>query len=413
MSQKIVIIGAGFAGMYSALASRRLISQNGKDEDIDVVVIAPEPILAVRPRLYEADPATMAAPLEALFNATGVKFVQGLAKAIDTKTKLVEVASTRGKKTQIEYSRLILAAGSHLKMPNVNGLKEHAFNVDQLQSATVLDKHLHDLAQTPNSPARNTVVVCGGGFTGIELAAELPARLRSILGDEAETRVVVIERNPEIGPGLGPGPRPEIEKALREYGVELKLGTAVASVDDHGVTTSTGERVEASTVVWTGGMVATELTQQIPGEKDALGRLLVDKNLRGLESPEVFATGDAASAATDDAGHTALMSCQHALMLGRSSGHNAAADLLQLPNRPYSQPVYGTCLDLGPKGAVVTSGWDRQIVFTGSQAKSVKQFINTTLIYPPPANAEEAFTIADPDYQIPTLAPPSTVTVEA
>lgn len=406
MSQRIVIIGAGFAGMYSALAARRLISQNGRDQDIETVVIAPEPTLAVRPRLYEANPATMAAPLGDLFTATGVKFIQGVAKTIDTKMRQVGVVNTGGEAAVVDYDRLILAAGSQLRVPNVDGLKEHSFNVDQLHSAIALDQHLHSLPRAPDCPARNTVIVCGGGFTGIELAAELPARLRSILGQGAETRVIVVERNPTIGPGLGPSPRPEIQKALDGYGVELKLGVAVTSVDAGGVVTSTGERIEASTVVWTGGMVATGLTQQIPGEKDGLGRLVVDENLRVAQTKHVFATGDAACAVTDEDGHTAMMSCQHALVLGRSSGHNAAADLLGLPTRPYSQPDYGTCLDLGPNGAVVTAGWDRQVVFTGSQAKSVKQFINTTLIYPPPADAKEAFAVADPDYKLPNLEPP-------
>lgn len=407
MQQRIIIVGAGFAGMYSALAARRLVSQNNKDEEIEVLVIAPEPTLVVRPRLYEADPATMAAPLGDLFTATGIKFVQGLVEAIHTDEGHVQVTNPGGEKSTMKYDRLILAAGSHLRIPNVQGLREHAFNVDQLQSATKLDKHLHSLVQNPENIARNTVVVCGGGFTGIELAAELPARLRSILGEDANTRVIIVERNSDIGPALGPGPRPAIRQALNDYGVELKLGVAVASVDATGVVTSAGEKIEASTVIWTGGMVATELTQQIAGDKDGLGRLLVDENLRVRQTQNVFATGDAACAATDDDGHTAMMSCQHALVLGRSSGHNAAADLLHLPNRPYGQPTYGTCLDLGPNGAVVTNGWDRQVVFTGSQAKSVKQFINTTLIYPPPADAKEAFTVADPDYTLPTLAPPA------
>ncbi|KAG8408414.1 hypothetical protein J3459_017825 [Metarhizium acridum] len=257
MSQRILIIGTGFAGMYSALAARRLISQNGKDEDIETVVIAPEPTLAVRRRFYEANPATMQTPLGDLFTATGVKFVQGVAKTIDTKMRQVGVVNTGGE-----------------------AAVEHTFNVDRLHSAIELDEHLHSLPRVPDCPVCNTVIVCGGGFTGIELAAELPARLRSILGQDAETKVMVVERNPNIEPGLGPSPRPEIQKAKDEYGVESKLGVAVVSVDAGGVVTSTGEIIKASTMVWTGGMVATDLTEQIPGDKDALGRVVVNKNLR-------------------------------------------------------------------------------------------------------------------------------------
>ena len=78
-------------------------------------------------------------------------------------------------------------------------------------------------------PARNTVVVAGGGFTGIETVAEMPERLRAILGDDAAIRVVVVEQAPHIGPDLGANPRPVIEEALAECGVEIITGAAVAS----------------------------------------------------------------------------------------------------------------------------------------------------------------------------------------
>lgn len=405
--QRIVIIGGGFSGTLSALAARRLISLHGQDEHIEVVLIAPEQRLAIRPRLYEEKPETLAAPLDKLFKATKVRFVQGKVRKIRTSDREIDIELSEAQKSVMRYDRLILAAGSHLNTPNVAGLREHAFDVDQLENAEKLDQHLHTLPKKPSSIARNTVVVCGGGFTGIELAAELPARLRDILGKDTKFRVVIIDRNADIGPGLGPGPRPAILQAFKDLNVEMKLGAAVTAIDANGVTTSTSERIEASTVVWTGGMVATGLAAQIPGDHDQLGRVIVDSNLRAPQAEDVFVTGDAACAATDDIGHTNLMSCQHALVLGRSSGHNAAADLLQLPNEPYSQPQYGTCLALGGYGAVVTQGWDREVVYTGQQAKFVKTWINTVLIYPPKPDVAEAFAFADPAYTIPPLEPPA------
>lgn len=90
------------------------------------------------------------------------------------------------------------------------------------------------------------------------------------------------------------------------------------------------------------------------------------------------------------------MSCQHAMNLGRSSGHNVAADLLGEAQIPYSQPRYVTCLDLGPWGAVYTGGWDRQVKMTGGVAKALKAQINTQWIYPPSADRAEALALADP-----------------
>ncbi|RFU80349.1 hypothetical protein TARUN_1815 [Trichoderma arundinaceum] len=398
MSQKIVIVGSGFSGLYSALSARRLIEQN-KDRvgnGIEVVMVAPEPKLVTRPRLYEANAAGMAAPLNELLNATGVQFVRGVVDVIRTKDKQVEVVSPMGERSNLSYDRLVLAAGSRLVKPNVPGLREHAFSIDTITDAADLEAHLQRLASLPSSQERNTVVVCGGGFTGIELAAELPRRLRAILGMAEKVKVVLVEKSDVIGPDLGGNPRPVITQALSDLEVETKLGNAVASIDAKGVVTSSGERIDALTVVWTAGLEATPLTQQIPGEKDRQGRLIVDADLRVPSSPDVFATGDAACAQTDDKGNHTMMSCQHAIPLGRSAGHNVAADLLKIPGSPYLQPAYGTCLDLGGWGAIVCDGWERKVFKSGGPAKEIKGWINGSVIYPPKAIAQEAFDAANP-----------------
>lgn len=91
-----------------------------------------------------------------------------------------------------------------------------------------------------------------------------------------------------------------------------------------------------------------------------------------------------------------MMSCQHAMNLGRSAGHNVAADLIGEEPIPYSQPQYVTCLDLGPWGAVYTEGWDRQVKLAGAEAKALKTKINTEWIYPPSGDRAEVFALADP-----------------
>lgn len=397
MSKRILVIGAGFAGMWSALAAARLLDQADRS-DVEIALVAPAPELHVRPRLYEQNPAGMKAPLQDIFRAVGVKFIQGLVERIDVAAREVEVQGTGADASRqtLGYDRLVLAAGSRLFRPAIPGLDTHAFNVDQIADAAQLEAHIATLAQRPASEARHTVVVAGGGFTGIETAAEMPARLRAALGDDASVRVIVVERNPELGPDLGAGPRPVITQALSELGVTWKLGSGVASVDADGVTLESGERIAAATVVWTAGARASALTAQIPAERDAFGRLHVDSYLRVKGVDAVFATGDVAYAAVDDAGNFAMMSCQHAMNLGRSAGHNVAADLLDVAPIPYSQPKYVTCLDLGPWGAVYTEGWDRQVKLVGAEAKALKTKINTEWIYPPSADRAEALASADP-----------------
>ena len=395
---RLLIIGAGFAGMYAALSAARLRDIQGvSPEELEIALVAPEPTLVVRPRLYESKPETLTAPLLDVLEAIDVTYVQGSAETIDTKAQTVQLATAKGTRKTLSYDRLIVATGSRLFRPNIPGLAEHSFSVDSLDDAIALDKHLHSLPGRPAVNGRDTVVVAGGGFTGIEAATELPGRLREIFGKGSKTRVIIVDRNSAIAPDMGEGPRPVIEKALRKLGVETKLGAGIASLDASGVTLSSGEHIETETVVWAAGIRAAPLTQQIPAERDNFGRLLVDRDLRVPGVPGVFATGDAARAACDDVGNYALMSCQHATRMGAFAGNNAAAELLGVPTRPYHQRAYVTCLDLGEAGALFTSGWERAVKMVGDVAKKTKQEINTVWIYPPRAERAAALASADPE----------------
>ncbi|MEX3686605.1 NAD(P)/FAD-dependent oxidoreductase [Paraburkholderia sp. BR14263] len=395
MSKRILVIGAGFAGMWSALSAARLLDQQGRT-DVEITLVAPDPHLHVRPRLYEEGPANFRAPLTEIFDATGVKFIHGTVERVHVERRAVDLTDVDGRSSTLGYDRLVLATGSRLFRPSIPGLADHTFSVDQTDEAVELQAHIRSLASQPDTPARNTVVVAGGGFTGIETAAEMPARLRAALGEQVNVKVIIVERNDAIGPDLGAGPRPVIEEALGSLGVTSKLGSGVASVDAGGVTTTDGQRIESHTVIWTAGLRASALTAQIPGRLDALGRLYVDRNLAVEGVPGVYATGDVARAATDHEGNHTMMSCQHAMNLGRSAGHNVAADLLGLALIPYSQPKYVTCLDLGPWGAVYTEGWEREVKLQGAEAKKLKHQINSEWIYPPRADREQALAAADP-----------------
>ncbi|MEH2498847.1 NADH dehydrogenase [Bradyrhizobium sp. AZCC 1678] len=395
---RLVIIGAGFAGMYAALSAARLRDIQGvSPEELEIALVAPEPTLVVRPRLYEPKPETMTAPLLDVLNAIDVVYVQGSAETVDAKSRMVQITTNKGTRKTLSYDRLVVATGSRLFRPNIPGLAEHGFSVDSFDDAVALDKHLHDLARRPAVNGRDTVVVAGGGFTGIEAATEMPTRLRAILGKNAKPRVIIVERTPAIAPDMGEGPRPVIEEALRKVGVETRVGAGVASLDKSGVTLSNGDHIETETVIWAAGIRAAPLTQQIPAERDSFGRLLVDRCLRVPGVQGVFATGDAARAACDDEGNYALMSCQHATRMGAFAGNNAAAELLGVATKPYHQRAYVTCLDLGEAGALFTRGWERKVEMVGDVAKKTKQEINGVWIYPPKPERAAALASADPE----------------
>ena len=399
MSKRIIIAGSGFAGLWAALAAQRAIHLASQEQNIEVMMVSPSPNVGIRPRLYEAVLENMNPDISELLSVVGVKFLAGWVNKIDVNQQTIEVATTNGNKQNLSYDRFVLATGSTTFMPPIPGLKEYGFSVNTLEDAEKLDHHLKNLATKPANAARNTVVVAGGGLTGLETVTEMPVRLRSILG-ETDVRVVLVDSSTDIGAAMGDQAATVIREALNELGVEGKAGLRVTALDATGVTLSNGEKIETETVIWTAGMRANPLASQIAGEKDNLGRLIGDAYLHAPEAKNIFVTGDTVKVPTDDLGNFNVMSCQHAMSLGRVAGYNAAAELVDLPLHPYSQPKYVTCVDLGPWGALYTEGWDRQVQFVREEAKKIKQEINTVWIYPPVADRDAVFAIANPDFVI-------------
>lgn len=392
----ILIIGGGFAGVWSAAAAVRVLRAAGAGERHRVTLVAPGDDLVLKPRLYEPDPGTMRVALDRTLGPIGVRRVPGTVTSIDTEAREAAVTLRDGGAERLPYDRLILATGSHLRRPDIAG-GEHLHDIDTIEAAERLDAHLRALPTAAPGPGRFTVAVVGAGFTGIEAATELATRIRTIAAEAGatdEASVVLIEREPVVGPDLGPGPRPEITAALTGLGVDVRLGQGVRGADPGGLDLADGTRLPARTVVWTAGIAASPLTRDIPGERDELGRLRVghDLSVNGLTG--VYAAGDTAAAPVED-GHVSMPSCQHAMPLGRFAGHNAAADLLGLPPAPFRPDPYVTCLDLGAAGALLTRGWDRTVHTTGEPAKLRKRTINGQWIVPPMDDAEEILRRAD------------------
>lgn len=281
MAQHIVIIGAGFAGLMAALSAARLRDEKGiSPEDLKITVVSPEPALVVRPRLYEPNPGTMVAPLTELFAATDMVFHAGSVGTLDAERGMVTVVEADGTPASLFYDRLIIASGSHGFQPPIPGLSEFGHSVTDRDGAVELEQHLQGLSKAPLSASRNTVVVGGGGFTGIEVATEMPSRLREILGQNEAVRVIIVERGPVVAPDMGVEPRPYIEARLRDLGIETVLGSGIARLDQGSVTLENGERIETDTVIWSAGMRASPLTAQLSADRDNLGRILVEPDLR-------------------------------------------------------------------------------------------------------------------------------------
>src|SRR5262249_2164044 len=162
------------------------------------------------------------------------------------------------------------------------------------------------------------------------------------------------------------------EEALAALGIETRLGIEIVAIGPSGVTLKSGEEIPAATLVWCAGMRANPLTQLFPVEHDRFGRIPVDAFMRVNGVANVFAAGEVAWEMRDD-GHGWVMSCQPGRPRGRFAGHNVVCDLFGLPMLPLRIPWYVTVLDLGPRGAVYTEGWERNVVTIGEAAKRTKQ----------------------------------------
>jgi NADH:ubiquinone reductase (H+-translocating) len=392
----VIVIGSGFAGLWAALgAARRLDELAVPAGAVEITVLSAKPFHDIRVRNYEADLSACRIPLADLLDPAGVAHIAAEVTTIDTDARTV---TTSGGVTY-GYDRLVLASGSHVVKPAIPGLREFGFDVDTYDGALALQHHLRWLADDPPTTAAATVVVVGAGLTGIESACELPKRLRALFsGDDVTPRVVLVDHK-GVGSDMGPSARPVIEQALSDNGIEVMTGVSVAAVNKRGVSLSTGEKLEAATVVWCAGMRASSLTEQLPVTRDRLGRVPVDDYLRVIGVPSMFAAGDVAAARMDDE-HLSVMSCQHGRPMGRYVGYNVISDLFDEPMLTLRIPWYVTVLDLGAAGAVYTEGWDRVVVSNGAEAKATKRTINTRRIYPPlTGNRTELLAAAAPELQ--------------
>ena len=380
MTARILVLGGGFAGLWSAVGAARALDEFGiGPEAVQVTVVNRDQWHSIRVRNYEPDLNSVRVPLAEVLDPIDVDLVTGEVVGIDFTSRQVTY-STGAAHRSISYDRLVFALGSRLLRPDIPGLGEFAFDVDTYDGAAWLNNHIQSLSAQPRSPGQYTALVVGAGLTGIEAATELLGKLRA--AGAAAPRVILADHQPRVGSDMGDAACHVIGEALASLGVATRTGVAISAIDRFGATLSTGEKIPAATIVWCAGMRANPLTELFPVRRDRFGRVPVDHFMRVEGMCDTFAAGDAASALVDDR-HNSVMSCQHARPMGRFAGHNVVCDLVGKPMLPLRIDWYTTILDLGPWGAVYTEGWDRRVVATGVAAKRTKQLINCERIYPP------------------------------
>jgi len=270
-AKQIVVLGGGFAGLWSAVgAARKLDELRDGPETAEVTVVNRDGYHGIRVRNYEADLSEVRVPLDDVLGPVGIRRVEGEVAGIDLAKQAVTV-STAGGQRILPYDRLVFALGSQLLRSNLPGLAEHGFDVDTYKGAARLNTHLQSLLSGSVTAGQWTVVVVGAGLTGIEVATEMAGKLRALLAGVNATRsfrVILADHRPQVGSDMGDSARPVIEEALAALGIETRLGVEILAIGPSGVTLKSGESILATTVVWCAGMRANPLTRLFPVEHD-------------------------------------------------------------------------------------------------------------------------------------------------
>jgi NADH dehydrogenase len=269
--QRILVLGAGFAGLWSAIGAARRLDQLGIGPDrIEVTVVNRTAWHSIRVRNYEADLDQTRLPLDEILGPIGVQHLEGEVTDIDFSARRV-ACSTRGGSQSLSYDRLVFALGSRLVRPPIPGLEAHALDVDSYEDGARLNKHIAMLPYRQSSAGQYNVLVVGGGLTGIEVATEMFGKLRAAIASalasdlEPSPRVILADRQPWIGSDMGESARPVIAEALQALGIETRVGVSVANIGEEGATLTTGERIAASTVVWCARHAGPSIDRAISG----------------------------------------------------------------------------------------------------------------------------------------------------
>ncbi|MGH4029021.1 NAD(P)/FAD-dependent oxidoreductase [Actinomycetota bacterium Odt1-20B] len=355
-----VVVGAGFAGYQTARTLSRLSRHRGGNTDI--TLLNPTDYFLYLPLL----PQVAAGLLEARRVTVSlsrtlprVRLVLGEADGVDLDRNAVRYTDPEGGHGELTYDRLVLAVGSVNKLLPVPGVAEHAHGFRGIPEALYTRDHVIrqiELAAAADDPAecrsRCTFVVVGGGYTGVELAAQgamlTDALVRKHpLRGGMRPRWLLLDIADRVLPELDRRLSGTADRVLRLRGVDVRTGTSVKEATPEGALLDDGEFIDSRTLIWCVGVRPDPLVASV-GRPLERGRLLVDPYLNVPGHPEVFACGDAAAVPDlTRPGEYTPMTAQHAWRQGKVAGANVAASLGFGNRRSYRHHDLGFTVDLG------------------------------------------------------------------
>ena len=302
--KKILIIGAGFAG----LSSLAVLSKFSKSLDLKITLINDKSDSSFLPMLPDClgrgiNPKNLVCDLEVLSKKNNSNFVKDRVLGVDLINKQVKTATL-----MLDYDFLVIASGSETNFYGNTKIKENAFKLDDAHDASLIIKALQ------NKPYDNYLVV-GGGYTGIEVATNLRSYFKK---RGLNKRITIIERAPSI---LGPLPewmKDYVLDNLRRLGIDIFTNSGIDAIENGKVRLADGRIFENSMLIWAAGVRAADYIQNLKVEKNPQGRIKVDEYLR--VNGNCFAAGDAGFFVYKD--NFLRMAVQFAIKQGVCAGIN-------------------------------------------------------------------------------------------
>jgi len=357
----VVIIGAGFGGLATA--------KQLADAPVDVTVVDRHNFHTFQPLLYQVatsglTPGDVAHSVRGTFHGQpNVAFRLATVTGADLDAHTLDVENEAGDVVELPYDQLVVAAGAVTNTFGTPGVAEHGFPLYTLGDAVRLRNHiierfeLTDADHSLRDTGSLTFVVVGGGPTGVETAGALSELIDVVFRrdfqqlDVGHARVVLVEMRDDLLAPFSPSSRAHARQTLIRRGVEVRTGTAVASVDEDRVVLTDGTEIPTHTLVWAAGVQANPVARALGLPVGRSGRVEVGPDLRVVGHPEVWAVGDVAGA--PDRGTDLLPQLAPvAIQSGRHVGKQIVGTLTGRPTTPFRYRDKGTMATIGRRAAV-------------------------------------------------------------
>ena len=365
MKTRIVILGGGFAGCFTA---RRLEKLVGDDPNVEISLVNRDNYFVFQPLLPEVAagailPHQIVNPIRRMLPRT--RFYAAEVDSVDVEKKQVTILLGDGRRRlELGYDHLVVALGTVLNFANLPGMSDHSLPMKNVGDAFYLRNHVigclerADIEPDPEEKQRlSTFVVVGGGFSGVETIGELQEMVESVLPSypnihKEEVRFVLVHSQERILPEVVPKLGEYAARKLQKRGVEIRLQTRCQAATSYGVVLSGGEKVGTYTLVSTVGNAPHPLVGTLPCKKDK-GRICADATLAVPGHPGVWALGDCASIIHEHDGQPYAPTAQNAIRMAARCAENIVAVLRGKAPRPFHFDTLGKLASIGKRSAVV------------------------------------------------------------